>query len=63
MRPEDYEYEIMNPTAVKRHSLTDFVGYNKLSTILPTGDDGESSNSLMIMVSVSDNLGGITNVT
>ena len=50
---------------MRKNTLTDFSNSNTLTTYLPKGYNTTSSNSydLLILVSVSDSLGGITNVT
>ena len=55
----------MNPNFIKRHPLTQILHDNTLTTILPTGmgTNGSLTNQIVIMVSIIDSLGAITNVT
>ena len=55
----------MNPHNITRHALTDWIPKNKLTTCLPAGvgESNGASDRILIMVSISDAIGAVTNVT
>ena len=52
----------MSPNIIRRHPLNSWTPVNTLTTFLPVGS-GLGSDNILIMVSVSDSFGAITNVT
>ncbi len=53
-----------NPMAINKNTFSDYISENSLSLKLPRGiKQSDNTFQLVIMVSVSDNLGGINNST